>query len=193
MRSYAGRGVGAHFLEDMLLAERYVYVVSRWISPEYADRLIERAREGVAVRIITSNDPEKHHQEALKRLRKALRPGKLLLLRRRDWEPPNMELGIVEQRYLHVKMYVYDDKLAVVGSANLTQHGMWSNIEHIVVFDQPEEIEAIKRDFEKLWKLYTESKETAVEVTTLEDIAKALGKPLAELASIFKRKLRKQP
>ncbi len=188
MKSYAGRGVGAHFLDDMLLAESYIYVVSRWISPEYADRLISRAREGVAVKVITSNDPEKHHQEALKRLRKALKPGRFLL-RRRDWEPPNMELGVVEQRYLHVKMYIYDDKLAVVGSANLTQNGMWSNIEHIVVFDKPEEIQAIKKDFEKLWKLYTESRETAVEVVTLEDIAKMLGKPLAELASFFKHRL----
>ena len=102
-----------------------------------------------------------------------------------------MELGIIRERYLHVKLYVFDDKFAVVGSANLTESGMWNNIEHIVIFDNPEEIQTIRSDFLKLWKLYTESKETAVEVTTLEDIAKSIGKTVKELASLLSR-LRKK-
>ena len=65
LRSYVGRGVGAYFLDRMFLAKRYVYVASRWISPEYAEKLIELARRGVLVRVITSDAREKSHQEAL--------------------------------------------------------------------------------------------------------------------------------
>jgi len=187
LRSYAGRGVGAHFANDLLLAERYVYVVSRWISPEYARRLVDMARRGVEIRVLTSDDKEKHHQESLKILVDSLKPPRSILFRRGDWQPPNMELGVIRERYLHVKMYLWDDKAAVVGSANFTQNGLWSNIEHIVIFDQPEEIEMIKRDFQTLWNLYTENKETAREVITLEDIAKKIGKTLGELRRLFKR------
>ena len=188
MRSYAGRGVGAHFANELFLAERYVYVVSRWISPEYARRLVELARRGVEVKILTSDDREKHHQEALKILVDALRPPRSILFRRSDWTPPNMELGVIREQYLHVKMYIWDDRAAVVGSANFTQRGLWSNIEHIVIFDEPGEVEAIKRDFHTLWSLYTEDKETAREVITLEDVARKIGKTLQELRRLFRRK-----
>jgi len=154
-------------------------------------RLVKLASEGIEVKVITSDDKEKHHQEALKILRNALKPPRCFLFRKSDWVPPNMELGIIRERYLHVKLYVFDDKFAVVGSANLTESGMWNNIEHIVIFDNPEEIQTIRSDFLKLWKLYTESKETAVEVTTLEDIAKSIGKTVKELASLLSR-LRKK-
>jgi len=187
LKTYVGRGVGAHFLNELLLSNKYVYVVSRWISPGYAERLVNMAKQGVEVKIITSDDKEKHHQKALKMLKDSLKPPRLLLIRRTDWIPPNMELGIIRQQYLHVKMYVFDDKMAVVGSANMTEHGLWNNIEHIVVFTEPEEIETIKQDFHKLWKLYTESRETAVEVTTLEDLAHAIGKTMKDLIQLFKK------
>ena len=191
MRTFVGRGVGAQFLDDLLMADKYVYVVSRWISPSYARKLVNIARDGVEVKIITSDDSERHHQEALKILKKALKPPKLAFFMRSSWTPPNMELGIIRQQYLHVKMYVFDDKMAVVGSANFTEHGLWNNIEHIVVFDKPEEVEEIKRDFKKLWRLYTESRETAVEIITLGDIARAIGKTVKQLLTMF-AKLRKR-
>lgn len=191
MQSYVGRGVGAHFINDLFMAERYIYVVSRWISPEYAEKLVSKAREGVEVRVITSNDKEKNHQKALKILLNALRPPKLAFIRRKDWVPPNMELGIIKEEYLHVKMYVFDDKAAIVGSANFTYRGLWENIEHIVLFNKPEDVEQIKKDFLTLWKLYTEEKQVVEEVITLEDIAKKIGKTIHELVSFF-AKLRKR-
>jgi phosphatidylserine/phosphatidylglycerophosphate/cardiolipin synthase-like enzyme len=186
LRSYAGRSAGAHFLDEMFMSKDYVYVASRWISPEYAKKLVQMTKEGVAVRIITSDDKEKNHQKALEILKKALKPP--AFARIKGWNPPNMELGIIREQYLHVKLYVFDDKMAVVGSANLTKNGMWNNIEHVVIFDKPEEVQQLKHDFEKLWKLYTEDKQAAKEVTSLADIARKLGKTVAELVKMFKRK-----
>lgn len=188
MRTFVGRGAGVHFLDDLFMSEKYVYVVSRWISPVYAKRLIRMAREGVEVKVITSND--KLNKDALKILLKAIKPPKLLVFMSGEWQPPNMELGVIKEQYLHVKMYLFDDKLAVVGSANFTEAGMYQNIEHIVIFDKPEEIEKIKYDFKKLWKLYTEDVEVSEEILTLEDIARKIGKTVKELISIFKKKAR---
>ncbi|OYT57453.1 MAG: hypothetical protein B6U76_00995 [Desulfurococcales archaeon ex4484_217_2] len=184
METYVGKGVGAYFLNKLLMAEKYVYVASRWISPEYAGKLVGKAREGVEVKIITSDDREKHHQEALKILLKAVKPP---ILRIKKWVPPNMELGIVRQEFLHVKMYVFDDEMAVVGSANFTHHGLWGNIEHIVVFTKPGEVEKLRKDFLTLWKLYTEEKHAVKQVITLEDIAKKLGKTIKELMKAIKK------
>ncbi len=187
MKSYVGRGVGAHFSNELFLSKNYVYVVSRWISPSYAEKLVNLARNGVEVRVITSDDKEKNHQKALDILLSSLKPPRFASLRRKEWVPPNLELGIIREQYLHVKMYVFDDKLAVVGSANFTEHGLWQNIEHIVVFDSPEDVERIKNDFYTLWHLYTESKEAAKEVIRLTDIAAKLGKPLKELMKLLKK------
>ncbi|MEB3779948.1 MAG: phospholipase D-like domain-containing protein [Desulfurococcales archaeon] len=187
MRTYAGRGVGAYFANDLFTASEYIYVVSRWISPDHANRLVAKAKEGVEVKVLTSDDNERNHQQALRILTEALRPPRLIMLRRSSWQPPNMELGVIREEYLHVKMYVWDDKMAVVGSANFTHRGLWDNIEHIVVFDDPREVEMIKNDFHTLWHLYTEHKEAAREVITLEDIAKKIGKTVRDLASLFSR------
>lgn len=186
MRSYAGRAVGAHFANDIFLAKDYVYIVSRWISPENASKLVDMARSGIEVKILTSDDKEKNHQEALKILKEALKPPKLAFLKKSSWTPLNMELGIIREEYLHVKMYIWDDAKAVVGSANFTNRGLWHNIEHIVVFEDPNEVQAIKRDFHALWKLYTEDKETAREIITLGDIAAKIGKTIGELKKLFK-------
>jgi len=193
MRTYVGRGVGAYFLNDLFLAENYVYVASRWISPEYAEKLVDIAREGVEVRVLTSDDTEASHQEALEVFRKSLKPKRKLfgLLIDKSWKPPNLELRIIKRAYLHVKLYVFDDKAAVTGSANFTVQGMWNNIEHVVIFDKPEEVKQIKKDFLRLWRLYYEAKETVSEVYSLEDVAKAIGKTVKELLGMF-RKLREK-
>ena len=166
MRSYVGRSAGSMFLDRLFSAKKYVYVASRWISREYAERLVELARGGVYVRVITGDD--RLNEEALAVLRKALEPPLSAKLRLRSWKPPLMELGVIRARYLHVKLYIVDDELAVVGSANLTKAGMLSNIEHILLFED-KTVMQLKRDFEKLWQLFTEDKKLAREVVGLSE------------------------
>jgi HKD family nuclease len=47
---------------------------------------------------------------------------------------------------LHAKVYIVDNLLAVITSANLTNGGLRSNFEYGVVFDEPETIKNIKKD-----------------------------------------------
>ena len=173
IKTYVGRGVGAHFINELLESRSFIYVASRWISPEYAEKLIAKAREGVEVRIITSNDREKNHQRALKIILDSLKPPLL----KRGWTPPNLEVGVVREKYLHVKLYI-GDHIAAMGSANFTYLGLWENIEHVAVFSDRDTIDMLRKDFQTLWKLYIEDKKTVEKVITLRDIAKAIGKTI---------------
>ena len=68
-----------------------------------------------------------------------------------------LDYKIVEQnkaRLIHPKIYVIDDKCAIVGSANLTENGFYNFVEFIQLFKEKDQVKIIKNDFEKLWKLY---------------------------------------
>jgi len=64
-----GKAVG-HVFEDLLIsAKRRLWVVSPWISPEYADLILKKKAEGVDVQVITTNDYRNtKHRETLRRL-----------------------------------------------------------------------------------------------------------------------------
>jgi len=139
--------------------------------------MIDLTKRGTTVKVITSNNTEKNHQEALKLLRNFLKPKRDWLGRvRKDWTPPDMELRIIEERFIHAKIYVKDG-YAVVGSANLTESGLWKNVEHIVIFEG-EEAEQIVNDFETLYNLYH-----------AEEIKEELGKAkiMEKLAGLLKK------
>ncbi len=63
-----GKAVG-HILEDHLIsAKKRLWIISPWISPEYADLALKKSEEGVDVQIVTTNDygNNKHRQSLTK-------------------------------------------------------------------------------------------------------------------------------
>jgi dsRNA-specific ribonuclease/HKD family nuclease len=67
----------------------------------------------------------------------------------------NTHLGIrLETRRrdnLHTKLYIVDDKVAIVGSANLSYSGLRHNHETCVVLNTPADIAAARSIFDSLW------------------------------------------
>ena len=61
----------------------------------------------------------------------------------------NLEVRIAEK--LHAKMYIIDDKIAITGSANLTERGMYGNYEQIDIKMDPSSVVRIYDGFTKLW------------------------------------------
>lgn len=59
----------------------------------------------------------------------------------------------VPSRFVHAKMYISEDQ-AVSGSANLTYKGTHSNIEHINIIRDREEVERLRKQFWEMWKAY---------------------------------------
>jgi len=156
VRTYAGRGVGA-FIENQLFASQtpFILVCSPWISPTYAHRLMQAAYRGVNVMIITSDSPEPNHQQSLQLLTSYITPPRDWLGRpKKDWVPPPLQLLIVRERFIHAKLYVVDG-YAVAGSPNLTEAGLYHNVEHVTIFEG-EEAEKLVEDFRQLWALYHE-------------------------------------
>ncbi len=151
VRSYLGRGVSLHLEIPLFKARRSVYVSSPWISPYYASKLVDLAKSGVRVRVITS-DEGKEQRESLRIFREAMKPRRRLLglIRDKNWVPPDLEVLVTRGWKIHAKIFAVDMRYAVVGSANLTEHGMRENLEHIVVLEG-QEGRMIGEDFEALW------------------------------------------
>ena len=176
VRTYAGRGVGA-FIENQLFASQtsFILVCSPWISPQYAQRLIQAAYRGINVMIITSNSPRPDHQQSLQMLINAITPPRDWLGRtKKDWVKPPLRIKVVNERFIHAKLYVVDG-YAVAGSANLTEGGLYHNVEHITIFEG-DEAEKLVEDFRQLWELHTheevvmESAPTPTVLRVLESI-----------------------
>jgi len=155
LKTYVGRGAGA-FIENQFFAApktAFLLVCSPWISPKYAQRLIDFARKGINIKIITGDS--ELNQETLRLLQNATKPPRDWLGRiPKDWTPPSLDIIVINEHSIHAKIYVKEG-YAVVGSANLTESGLWKNAEHIVIFEG-EEAEQIIADFETLYQLYKE-------------------------------------
>ncbi len=59
----------------------------------------------------------------------------------------------VPRQFVHAKMYISDNQ-AISGSVNLTYKGTHSNVEHIEISRDPEEIERMQEQFWEMWKKY---------------------------------------
>ena len=57
--------VGQHVLPSIRAASRSLDIVSPYLSPEYAQLLLSKAKQGVMVHLITSDSIGQRHQQAL--------------------------------------------------------------------------------------------------------------------------------
>jgi phosphatidylserine/phosphatidylglycerophosphate/cardiolipin synthase-like enzyme len=74
-----------------------------------------------------------------------------VVYKRRERTPHNLKVKIARGRFLHEKIYI-SEKIAIVGSANLTFRGMHRNIEHIETILDPQRIGELRSHFEGMWK-----------------------------------------
>ncbi len=130
-------------IEPLLRDSRKSIVVSSpFISPRYARMLVDKSKQGVKVRVLTwipepGEEGYDYHVESLRILRENLND--------------NLEVRVADQ--LHAKIYVVDGKIAIIGSANLTESGMYGNVEHIDIKLDPKLVLEISRGFDNLWSV----------------------------------------
>ncbi len=156
--TYVGRGAGDFIEKQLFSAEKYLLICSPWIDSIYAVRIISMARNNVQINIITSNDKSKEeHKKTLEELREAAKvPKGPLGRRKKDYVPLPLNYRIIDAKFIHPRIYCADGRYAVVGSATLTQNGLWKNVEHVIMVNDPEEVQRIETDFERLWRFYSE-------------------------------------
>ncbi|MEM0096341.1 MAG: phospholipase D family protein [Candidatus Bathyarchaeia archaeon] len=146
-RGWSYRTTEAGKLVEPILfsAKRAVDVVSPYISPKYAAKLVELANRGVKVRIVTWVPGEEEKKDF------AFQLEALKVL----WENlgANLLVRIASKTYVklpHDKTYIIDDKL-ITGSFNLTESGLYGNLERVDIRIHPSTIASEKIQFEKLW------------------------------------------
>jgi phosphatidylserine/phosphatidylglycerophosphate/cardiolipin synthase-like enzyme len=129
------------FLDLVSVAQRDLLLVSPFLKLEATDRVLsnlqKRGVDGeIRIVVLTNLRPESvlngsTDLEALSSLGKSL---------------PRLE--VVHLPSLHAKVYVADDRVAVVTSANLTQPGITGNLEYGVAFSDELVVREIRRDLE---------------------------------------------
>jgi hypothetical protein len=139
------------YIEPILFnAKKSLDVICPYISPTYAEKLVELATKGVKVRIITwmpkeENKEDSFQRESLKILKENL--GLKNLLVKVENKP-----GI---RLIHDKTYIVDN-IVLTGSFNLTESAFHGNIERAEIKLDPRTVMSEKNQFEELWKSATE-------------------------------------
>ena len=155
METYVGRGAGAHIEKQLFSSNDYAFICSPWITSEFARRIIQMVERGTQCRVITSDKIAGDSNKSLDLLRDFVKPKKDYLGRtKKDWSPPPFDYKIIAEKFVHAKMYISDGKYAVTGSANLTESGLWRNIEHVIIINNPKDVEKLEDDFEHLWSYY---------------------------------------
>ena len=137
MKTYSGSDAGS-LIEPMLWnAKKAVWVISPWLGKKYAEQLASLSQRGIEVRIITSN--QDYNIESLEILKASENPNLLPLVLRKEKSDD-------KSTFVHAKIYIVDNELAVSGSANLTYSGLHSNCEILSITETKEEIQQRQRN-----------------------------------------------
>ncbi len=130
MKIVVGVEVGRELVKALRSARRRTWLATPFVSCS----IIENLPPNVDGKIVTSPDSD---------LAKGL-----------CTPPPNYSVKILQN--LHAKLYIVDDR-AWVGSPNLTESGLFHNIELLIEVDDRDELfHQLLNVFDALWKLATE-------------------------------------
>ena len=133
-------------------SQNYAYIVTPYlvIDSEMISSLKLAAKSGVDVRIITPGIPDKWYVYWVTQsfYRTLLEAG----VRIYEYTPG----------FIHAKMYVSDDRMAIVGSANMDYRSLYLHFENCCAFYGGKMVQDVRRDIERCM---TQSREV-----TLEDV-----------------------
>lgn len=155
MDSHIGVGVGKYIDEEFNNAKDSLWVVSPTITPSMINKIIKLVERGIKLRIITSPRVTPETEESN------------VLLRKLSLQQNNSNLGntpiehkVVSMKdvpMVHVKMYIIDGKIAIIGSPNLGENHFYEYAEYILILNESKHVDRVINDFEILWASYDDS------------------------------------
>lgn len=140
------------YLNIITRAQRYVYITTPYLVIDYEmqSALSLAAKSGVDVRIVTPGIPDKPY----------------VYLLTQSYYRHLLEAGVRIYEYtpgfLHAKMYVSDDAVAIVGSANMDFRSLYLHFENCCAFYGGQIIGDVRQDIENCFAVGRE--------ITLEDV-----------------------
>ena len=113
-----------------------VFLCSPFIKEPVANRIIKTVKPSVDIQVLSRCRLDTFASEAsdLSAIRKLV----------------DHHIGVASDPLLHAKVYVFDDKKAILGSANLTPSGLSHNDEISLLFDDEATIRTLKGQFDYL-------------------------------------------
>ncbi|MDD3192827.1 MAG: cardiolipin synthase [Oscillospiraceae bacterium] len=160
------------YLQIINCAKNYVYITTPYLilDNEMTTALILAAESGVDVRIITPHIPDKWYVHAVSRsaYRQLIEAG----VRIYEYTPG----------FIHAKMFVADDEVGVVGTANMDYRSFYLHFECGVAFFHSPVIETVKQDILKTMEISQEIHPNPDErVPLLRRLGRAILKAFAPL------------
>ncbi len=152
MQSHIGVGIGKYIEKEFLNSKTSIMISSPVITTKIANMLMELVLKGIHIKIVTSPRVNEESEKANIML------STFLNQKNNDQLKSKLELKIIDNKKFpmnHAKMYIVDDKIAMIGSLNLAETHFWKYIEYLWIMDEPEFVNQVKNDFEKLWTSFS--------------------------------------
>ncbi len=130
--------VGEIVHKNISSANQIVRICTPFLNTEILKDITRDAlRRDVRVRLLISRS---------KKLSRELRSALLQLI---NANPGLLEVRFLSEKFIHAKIYIVDDRVAIVGSPNLTFGGLYENIEVLSIHRNKAEVYKLISDFER--------------------------------------------
>jgi phosphatidylserine/phosphatidylglycerophosphate/cardiolipin synthase-like enzyme len=148
METHVEIGVGKYIEKEFSKAKNNIFISTPEISLLLSKKLITYLENGINIKIILSEAANNESRKSIDLLNK--------------YKEKNDKNGIFEMKVvdfnqvalIHAKIYVIDEKIAIVGSANFTENSFYFLPEYIIIHNEIEIVKQIQTNFFQIWKKY---------------------------------------
>tara|TARA_B110000438_G_scaffold302514_1_gene360410 strand:- start:1399 stop:1911 length:513 start_codon:yes stop_codon:yes gene_type:complete len=148
MYTHVEIGVGKYIEERFSKAKNSIFISTPEISFILSKKLINYLENGINIKIIVSEATNNESKKSINLLNR--------------YKEKNNKKGILEIKVvnfnqavlIHAKIYIIDEKIAIIGSANFTENSFYFLPEYIIIHDEIEIVNQIKINFFQIWEKY---------------------------------------
>jgi len=149
MHTHIEIGVGKYIEEKFFKAKNSILIATPEISLALSKKLITYLENGINIKIILSEatniDNLKGQRNLLNKYKEKKNNNGILEMKVVDFKQVTL---------IHAKIYIIDEKIAIIGSANLTENSFYFLPEYIIIHDEIEIVKQIQKNFFQIWKKY---------------------------------------
>jgi phosphatidylserine/phosphatidylglycerophosphate/cardiolipin synthase-like enzyme len=142
-------GVGKYIQEKFSKAQNKILVSTPIISLPLAKELVTYLEKGINIKIILSEASDNQTKKSIDFLQ--------IHSKKSNSNKGILEIKIVDfiqAALIHAKIYIIDEKFAIIGSANLTEDSFFDLPEYIIIHEETDTILQITNNFFEIWDKY---------------------------------------
>jgi len=154
IESYFNDEIKPKLIDELSKANKEIVAAVAWFNDkDIYETLIAKAKEGIIVDLIISNDPNNFNSPDSLDFEELINVG------------AKVNRLITDEKLMHHKFCVIDNHTIITGSYNWTYGGSNSNLENIVLIENDiKNCEKFKAEYERMLKTYFKHLDEAVEI-----------------------------